>query len=429
MRTAFKRATVLVGAGLLLAGPALAGCSKGGSTPTANSTEPVTVTINLFGDFGYKPLYEKYKQAHPNVTIKENVTDYNKHHQNLTQHLNAGAGTADIEAIEIGQIAGFQSKANKFVNWNEQGVDKSQWADSNVRFASSADGKILFGLGTDFGGLGLCYRADLVKAAGIASTPDELAGKLKTWDDFVSVGKDFLAKTPDKSVKWFDAASNVFNAIVAQADKGQYDESGKVITDSNPAVKAAWDQTVAAIKDGESAGLAAFTPQWNTGFQKGAFATITCPSWMTGYIKDQAKDTSGKWNIIAVPGGGGGTWGGSWLAVPAISKSKAAAIDLAKWLTAPEQQLAAFKLGHFPSNKNLWKTADITEYKDPFFSDAPVGKLFSDSAANLHYQPLGPHAGEIGNAIANGLVSVEQGKATPDDAWKKALADVKALTN
>jgi cellobiose transport system substrate-binding protein len=429
MGTPFRRVAVLVSAGLVLASPALAGCGSSGS-PQAADTGPVTLTINLFGDFGYKPLYEKYHQSHPNITVKENVTDYGTHHKNLQQHLVAGAGTADIEAIEIGQVAGYQSQAAKFVNFLDQGVDKSRWTDARIRDASSADGKILFGVGTDTGGLALCYRADLVKAAGVADTPDALSAKLKTWGDFVSVGRDFAAKTPDKKVKWFDAASNVFNAILAQADQAMYDESGKVIADSNPAVKAAWDQTVAGIKSGESAALAAFTPEWNTGFQKGGFATITCPSWMIGYIKDQAKDTTGKWNVVPIPGTGGGNWGGSYLTVPTQGKHTAAAVELAKWLTAPEQQAAMFKdAGHFPSDQNLWKTPDVTNYKDDFFSGAPIGKIFSESALNLHYQPLGAHAGDIGNAFGNALVSIEQGKASPDDAWRKALADVKNLTS
>jgi cellobiose transport system substrate-binding protein len=429
MRTAFRRAAAVVGAGLVLVAPALAGCGKSGS-PSSGSTGPVTLTVNLFGDFGYKPLYEKYKQSHPNVTVKENVTDFDTHHKNLQQHLIAGAGTADIEAIEIGQVAGYQSQAAKFENFLDNGVDKGRWTDQKVRAASSPDGKVLFGVGTDIGGLALCYRSDLVKAAGLGDTPEAVGAKLKTWDDFVKVGQDFLKSSPDKNVKWYDAASNVFNAIIAQADKGMYDESGKVIADGNPAVKAAWDQTVASIANHESAGLAAFTPQWNSGFQKGGFATITCPSWMMAYIKDQAKDTAGKWNVIAVPGTGGGNWGGSYLTVPKQGRNKAAAIELSKWLTAPEQQAELFKTkGNFPSDQNLWKTSDITSYKDDFFGGAPVGKIFSESALNLHYQPLGAHAGEIGNVFGNALVSVEQGKASPDDAWKKAMADIKNLTS
>ena len=41
----------------------------------------------------------------------------------------------------------------------------------------------------------------------------------------------------------------------------------------------------------ESAGLAAFSNDWNTGYKKGTFATVTCPAWMMGYIQGQAPKT------------------------------------------------------------------------------------------------------------------------------------------
>lgn len=424
-----RRTALLFGIGALVAGAALAGCGK--DTPSAQpSNQPVTLTVNLFGDFGYKELYDQYHAMHPNITIKENVTDYGTHHKNLQAHLVAGAGTADIEAIEIGQVAGFQPQADKFVNFLDHGVDTSQWTDWKWRSAASPDGKKVFGVGTDVGGLAMCYRTDLFKAAGLPTDRDQVSALFTDWNSYVQVGKQFLSKTPDKSVKWYDASSNVFNAILAQAPEGMYDSSGNVVVESNPAVKQAWDTSVQAIKDGESAQLSAFTPQWNTGFVKGQFATIMCPSWMMGYIHDNAPDTNGKWDLARVPGTGGGNWGGSYLTVPLQSKHQAEAVELAKWLTAPAQEAWLFKnKGNFPSDQALWTQPDVATFTNPFFSNAPAGKIFSESAKALQPQPLGPHAGDIGNAFANALVSIEQGKATPDAAWQKALADIKNITS
>jgi cellobiose transport system substrate-binding protein len=231
-------------------------------------------------------------------------------------------------------------------------------------------------------------------------------------------------------VKWFDAGSNIYNAIVAQAPQGAYDATGNVIVETNPAVKEAFDITVEAIQAGLSAGLGAFSPEWNTGFANGQFATITCPSWMTAYIRGQAPDTAGKWDVARIPGTGGGNWGGSYLAVPTESRNQAAAVELAKWLTAPEQTAWLFKnKGNFPSAQQLWEQPDIAEFTDEFFNDAPVGKIFSESAKALRPQPLGARAGDIGNAIGNALLSVEQGTATPDEAWAQALRDIESLTS
>jgi cellobiose transport system substrate-binding protein len=431
MRVATTRRSALVfGVGAMLVGQLLAGCGNNSSEKQADANAPVTLTVNLFGNFGYKELYTKYKESHPNVTIKENITDFGAHHKNLQAHLLAGSGTADIEAIEVGQIPGFRPQATKFVDFLKYGVNKNQWVESKWQPATSTDGKALFGVGTDLGGLALCYRSDLMKAAGLPGERDAVSALFTDWNSYVEVGKQFQSKTPDKNVKWFDAGSNLYNAIVNQSTKNAYDESGKVIVETNPAVKQAWDTTVSAIKAGQSAGLAAFSPQWNTGFQKGQFATVTCPSWMMGYIKDNAPDTAGKWDIAKIPGSGGGNWGGSYLTVPTAGRNQKAAIELATWLTAPEQEAWLFKnQGNFPSDQELWSQPDIANFTNPFFSNAPAGKIFSESAKNLKPQILGPHQGDIGNAIGNALTSIEQGKAVPDEAWKKAVADVKNLSS
>ncbi|SFE09909.1 cellobiose transport system substrate-binding protein [Actinacidiphila alni] len=429
--TGSRRRTWLAGGGAVLAAALLAtGCgsdstSKSGSGGDANAK--ITLTVNLFSDFGYKDLYAQYHKLHPNITIKENRADLGAHHQNLHAHLVAGSGTADIEAIEIGQVAGFQSQASKFVNFLDEGVDKNQWVPSKTAPASSRDGSSLFGLGTDMGGMALCYRADLFKKAGLPTDRAAVSSLVANWDSYFATGKQFLAKSPDKKVKWFDAGSNVFSAMTAQAPQAFYDADGKVIADSNPAVKQAFDAVAGAIKDGESAGIAAFTPAWDTGFRKSQFATVTCPAWMSYEFKANPPADGGKWDIATIPGGGG-NWGGSYLTVPKQGKHTKAAVELAKWLTAPAQEAWLFKnKGFFPSDQALWSSPDIANLTDPMFSGAPTGKIFSESAKNLKPQPLGPHGADIGNIYGNALVSVEQGKAGTDKAWSNANAEIKNI--
>jgi cellobiose transport system substrate-binding protein len=405
----------------------LAGCGTAGTVDI--ETGHITLTINLFGDFGYHELYQKYEATHPNITIKENLADYGTHHENLQAHLIAGAGAADIEAIEIGQVAGFQAEANRFVNFLDYGVQTDQWTEWKWRAAASYDGELLFGLGTDVGGLALCYRNDYFAKAGLPTDPAKVAALIPDWQSYVDVGKQFLAGYPGDNVKWFDAASNVFSAMVGQADKGYYGPDGQIVVKTNPAVRNAWDTTVSAIQAGESAAIPAFTPQWNTGFAKGQFATVTCPSWMMAEIKTNAPQAAGKWSMTRIPGTGGGNWGGSYLTVPLQSRHIRSAVALAEWLTAPAQEEWLFRnKGNFPSDRALWTQPDVAGYTDPYFHNAAVGKLFSSSALKLKPQPLGAHAGDIGNAFANALVSVEQGKAGPDKAWSNAMADIQNLT-
>ena len=73
---------------------------------------------------------------------------------------------------------------------------------------------------------------------------------------------------------------------------------------------------------GITAKLKSFSTEWNAGFKNGSFATVACPAWMTGYIKEQSGDeNAGKWDIASVPGGGG-NWGGSFLGVPSRASTR-----------------------------------------------------------------------------------------------------------
>ena len=220
-----------------------------------------------------------------------------------------------------------------------------------------------------------------------------------------------------------DGPTVMYRSILGQADVGLYDDSDNVVFETNPAVKGAFDKTAEAMSAGLSAGIEAWSPAWNTGFQKGSFATVACPSWMMAYIQEQAKDAAGKWDIADVPGGGG-NWGGSFLTVPQQSKNAQEAFELVKWLTAPEQQAKVFRsAGNFPSTSTLYSDAVIKDYVNPYFSNAPVGQIFSESVQKMKAQYLGPKAGDINTAIVNGLLRVDQKKQTAAESWAQSVEE------
>jgi cellobiose transport system substrate-binding protein len=322
-------------ASLVAVGLLAAAC--GSSDDSSSDSGPVTLSVGVFGDSFTPAMYRAYESAHPGVKIKEVRADYATHHNNLQAHITAGAGAADVELIEIGQISGFLGQANSFVNFADQGVDLKQWTDAKMKQVTTPDGKSVLGLPTDTGGLAICYRTDLFAAAGLPTDREAVSKLFPTWEQYVATGKQFLAKAP-KGVTWFDAAGNLFNGALGDESQTYYDAQGNVVAATNPAVKQAWDLSVSAIQAGESAKLAGFSAEWNTGFQRGQFATVTCPSWMLGYIRTNAPETKGTWDVATVPGGSG-NWGGSFATVPTQGKHQKQAIELAKWLTDPAQAL------------------------------------------------------------------------------------------
>ena len=424
LNTPRRRVTTLAAAVITLG---LCATAVVASTASGSSQDKITLRVGLFGDFGYHDLYKKYEASHPNIDIKEDVQSYPDHHANLAKHLAVGSGADDIESIEVGFIANFKSQPSNFVNMNKLGVKKlkNQWLDWKWRQSVAPNGAQI-GLGTDVGSLAICYRRDLFKKAGLPTSRAAVSKLWPTWQAYVATGKRFQKHAP-KGVSFFDSGSNVYNAMIGQLNPAYYNAKGKVVVGSNPKVKAAWALTMKAVQAHESAGLAAFSNEWNTGYKKATFATVTCPAWMMGYIQGQAPKSKGKWDIAAVPGGGG-NWGGSFLTVPKQGSHPKEAYDLAKYLTSPASETYIFKqTGNLPSQPKLLKSKAVLAFKNPFFSNAPVGKIFGTSAMKLKPQILGPHQGDIQTASTNAIQRVEQHKQSPAKSWKQFLKDVKAV--
>ena len=424
LKTPRRRLTTLAAAVVVLG---LCATALVASTASGGRQATITLRVGLFGDFGYHDLYKKYEASHPNIDIKEDVQSYPDHHSNLAKHLAVGSGADDIESIEVGFIANFKSQPSNFVNMNKLGVKKlkSQWLDWKWKQSVAPNGAQI-GLGTDVGSLAICYRRDLFKKAGLPTSRTAVSKLWPTWKAYVATGKRFQKHAP-KGVSFFDSGSNVYNAMIGQLNPAYYNAKGKVVVGSNPKVKAAWALTIKAVQAHESAGLAAFSNEWNTGYKKAKFATVTCPAWMMGYIQGQAPKSKGKWDIAAVPGGGG-NWGGSFLTVPKQGSHPKEAYDLAKFLTSPASEAYVFKqTGNLPSQPKLLKSKAVLGFKNPFFNNAPVGKIFGTSALELKPQILGPHQGDIQTASTNAIQRVEQHKQRPAKSWKQFLKDVKAV--
>ncbi|MEV0198104.1 extracellular solute-binding protein [Nonomuraea sp. NPDC050691] len=424
-----QRLTVpLLTASLLALATACGGGGDTAGTAAAKPGEKIKLTVGLFGDFGFKPLYEEYKKTHPDIEITENVTQFNDHHNNLVKRLATNAGANDIEAVEVGYISTFTAQPAKFHDLKQYGLDKRQgeYLDWKWQQGLSKQGGQLLGLGTDVGGLAMCYRKDLFAKAGLPTDRAEVAALWPTWEQYIETGRKFAAAGV-AGAKFVDSPGEILRAMVNQAPTGLYDDQDQIIVGSNPDVKKAWDLSNQLTSEKLTAKLAAFSPPWNTGFAKGSFATIICPAWMTGYIQEQAKDASGKWDIATVPGGSGNS-GGSHLLIPKQSKHPKEAAELIDFLTSKENQARVFKEeGTFPSIPALYDDPSIQSFTKPFFGDAPIGKIYSEAAKALKPQHLGPKEAEVRVVIGDGLGRVEQGKQTPDQAWAQVLEDVKKI--
>ncbi|NUQ96029.1 MAG: carbohydrate ABC transporter substrate-binding protein [Streptomyces sp.] len=412
----------------------LAGCSKDSDSGSSNDSGgngkgKTTLTIGTFGVFGYKQagLYDEYMKLHPNISIKENVTTRTDvYWPKVLTRLQAGSGTDDIQAIEVGNITeAVQTQGSKFVDLGKE-VDKSQWLDWKNAQATTKDGKLI-GLGTDVGPMAICYRKDLFKKAGLETDRTKLAAQWKgDWAKYVDVGKQYMKKAPS-GTKFVDSASSVYNAALGGASERYYDKSsGQVVWDKSDGVKKAWNVAMSVATSNMSAKLKQFDKPWDQGYANGTFATVACPAWMIGYIEQKSGDSGkGNWDVAAAPTAS--NWGGSFLGVPTAGKHQKEAIALAKWLTAPEQQAKVFaKQASFPSTPSAYASLKPAADTTAYFSNAPITQIFADSAKTIPSQYFGIKDQPINTAITDvGILQVEQKGKSPSQGWDAAKNEIK----
>lgn len=436
MRTSTRRShrvTALAAVAVMATG-LLAGCasdddnSSGSNDGGGNADGKVTLTVGTFGTFGYKQagLYDEYMKLHPEISIKENVTTRTDvYWPKVLTRLQAGSGTDDIQAIEVGNITeAVQTQADKFVDLGKE-VDKSKWLGWKNTQATTKDGKLI-GLGTDIGPMAMCYRKDLFEKAGLETDRTKLAASWKgDWSKFVDLGKQYMQKAPS-GTKFVDSASSVYNAALGGAPQRYYDQDGNVVWDESDGVKKAWDVAMTVATSDMSAKLKQFDKPWDQALANGKFAALACPAWMIGYIQEKSGDAGkGKWDIAPAPTAS--NWGGSFLGVPKAAKHQKEAIELAKWLTAPEQQAKVFaKQISFPSRTDAYSLLKPSADTLAYFSNAPLAQIYTDSANTIPTQYFGTKDQPINTALTDvGILQVEQKGKSPDEGWDAASEEIK----
>ncbi|GAA0805369.1 ABC transporter substrate-binding protein [Spirilliplanes yamanashiensis] len=435
MRTSSRRGRVL-SAAALAAVTALGMAACGGGDDDAGAAAPggkVKLIVDTFGEFGYEQLAQDYMAANPNITveIRGKGMTLDKYSPQLTQQLATGKGAGDVVAIEEGIMIEYKANPKNFVDLNQFGAAelKDNFLPWKWEAGLSADKAQVIGLGTDVGGMAMCYRKDLFSKAGLPTARDEVSALWPTWADYISTGQRFAAG--NTGAAFVDSGTGIYNTILLQeAGKATgytyYDTAEKLVVETNPVVKAAFDQTAQVIGAGLSGKYPQWSPEWTTAFKQAKFATIACPAWMTGVIEGNAGPSAkGKWDIARIPGEGG-NWGGSHLAVPTQGKHHKEAYALAKFLTSKDGLIAAFKAkGTLPASAQALDDPAVKEYKNAYFSDAPVGAIFGEGAKALKPVYMGPKNQAIRTEVENAITQIDQGKADAAKGWQNAVANAK----
>lgn len=415
----FTRRTALAASAAATTTAALAACgSSTGSGGGGGEPGDIELTVATFNEFGYEELFPQYEEENPGVKIvHRKAASSEDARANLMSGLAAGSGLADVEGVEVGWWAELLQYADVFEDLADPEVE-GRWLDWKTE-AATIDGKLV-GYGTDIGPEAVAFRGDLLEQADMPSDRTELAELLTgDWNTYFEAGRQFVEAT---SIPWFDGAGGTYNGMVQQLAHPYENADGTPIPlADNADVKAIYDLLV-EFKD-ISAGFTQWEEDWTASFQSDGFATMLCPPWMMGPLAGNADGVEG-WDIADVFPGGGGNWGGSYISVPSQGQNLEEAKKLAAWLTAPAQQVVAYKAqGTFPSQIEALDSEEVISSTNEFFNDAPVGEIYSERATAIEVQPfMGPNFFVINTVVADAITRWDVDGQDPAESWEQALA-------
>ncbi|HYN29426.1 MAG TPA: sugar ABC transporter substrate-binding protein [Dermatophilaceae bacterium] len=406
--------------------------SGAGSSPSAAACAPTGGKVALqFWTWvpGMDKVVAKWNAANPDiqVTVKNTPAGNAGTYQNMFNSLKAGTAP-DLGQVEYDTLSSFRLQEGlkdisgcpgvsdakpTFVDW--------AWKQAEV------GGPGVYAIPQDTGPMAMFYRKDIFEQNGI--TPPT------TWDEYAAAGEKLKAKGilithfPQQDANWFDG-------LLWQAGAQIFETSGdsvKVALDDPQAVKVAeyWQKLIDAKLIATN--LQGFSPELYKSWNDGKVASWISAAWGYSTIRDNAKDTAGKWAVAPMPQWAAGekkagNWGGSTTAVMSGSKHPAEAAKFALWLNSDTEALSlANELGGlYPANTAGLDLPALTAGV-PFYGDQKVFDVFKEASANVdtNFQ-WGPIMTDTNRFLSDGFTKALNGQGTLQESLTTAQTQTKA---
>lgn len=398
------------------------GGNSGGGSGGSESGKDVTLTLWAWPGFGLADLAKQYEEENPGIKIDIQEAEYGDVHENLITALASGSGAPDITAIDEGYLDRMKQNSQHFYNLLDYGAGdlEDKYLDWKWNQASNVEGDFVIGIPTDVGPMVMAYREDIFAEAGLPTDPEEVAAEIDTWEKYIEAGRQVKEAT---GANMINRLVDLYTAILEQGQIQFFDEENNFVGETSEQNLKAWE--LASQASDISFNAERDSTEWATGLANGDIATVLLPPWMMQNVQNAAPETAGNWNVALMPEGSG-NFGGSFLALPKQGDHPEEAYDFITWVMAPEQQLEIFKnSGPFPSTPEVYNDPAIQELENDFFNNKELGQLYAEAAELVVAGHKGIMHDPIKKLFQDALISIEDGNATPEQAWNNAVEEAK----
>lgn len=390
---------LVAGAGLLLTaacGGSDSGFDSGGSSaggPTSGAK--LTMLIGSSGDSETKAVSDASNTWAQKGGNTVTVTPAKDLTQELTQAL-AGGTPPDIFYVDASKFAGLV-KGGALASYGDTMPNKNDFYP-NLLESFTSEGKV-YCVPKDFSTLALQINTDMWTKAGLTD-----ADVPTTWDQLETVAK----KLTTGGVTGLVVSDTLdrLDVFMRQAGGSLLNDDGSAFTADSPENLAGLEY----VRKLAAAGVLKFPKQVDAGWGgeaigKGKAAMTIEGNWIVGGVKNDYPNL--KYTVVPLPKGQDqatlsftNCWG-----VAAKSKNQAAAVDLIKYLTSTDQQLAFAKaFGVMPS---------VQSAKDQFSAQFPQQKAFVDGGAYATGPTSLPGFDQVQKDFDSKILGLSNGSSEP----------------
>jgi lactose/L-arabinose transport system substrate-binding protein len=397
---------------ILMLAVSMFACS-GGDDPADDGGDADAQTLTVwcwdpaFNIYSIEEAAKIYAKDHPGFTIDVTETPWD----DLQTALVTAASSGEFDTLPdifLCQNNAFQKNVinypELFSDLTSSGVDFSQFPDAVTAF-SVVDGKN-YGVPFDNGTAITALRTDILTQA--EYTLADFEGI--TWADFITKGKDVLAKTGKPLLSGIAGESDTIMMILQSAGSSLFDQSGNPDIANNEELKAA----IGIYQELVSSGVLLEVNSWDeyiASFVSGDVAGTIQGCWILGSIQT-AEDQSGLWDITDLPkiesiasatnysANGGSSW-----AISANSKNADLASDFLAKTFAGSTELYDTILPSAGALANWLPAGDSSVYKEPqpFFGNDAIYAKIVEYAAKVPSNYTGVYYYEARDAVSDAI--------------------------
>lgn len=430
MRLFTKKATTAVAITLPIA-LILGGCAAGGGSSSGggggdDGDETLTVWAwdPAFNIAALEEAEKIYQEDHPDFKLEIQENPWEDIQPKLTT-LAQSRQYEELPDIFLMQNNAFQKNVlnypDLFSEISTDAVDFSEFPKAVTDY-STIDG-VNYGVPFDSGTAITTLRTDVLEQAGY--TIDDFTDI--TWDDFITKGKDVLAKTGQPLLSGQAGSADTIMLMLQSAGASLFDDEGEPTITDNDALLTAIEKYQELVESGIFLEVNSWDEYINT-FVNGSVAGTMNGVWIVGSIQG-APDQSGKWAVTNLPklegvenatnysANGGSSW----------SVSSNADVDLATDFLAStfagSTELYDTILPTSGAVANWLPAADSAVYAEPsaFFAGQPIFSQVAEYAAEVPSNNTGAYYYEGRDAVSAAITQIIGGA----DA-KTALAEAQA---